>query len=663
LRAKTRLVLWVLVGVGILPALWVASKRWKVEAANHRVEIVLDWEEVRSLADETGAPVDQVLRRFYQAGARGVAINEDTLGEMQTIGAVEVAPEPASTGRRRSRRSAPVLSEGLPAEMTTVLRIPNGALRARLEAALKLKWRVTPSISDEDVTVRAAWPELSGLGVGFADDVIALVRGAHMEPVLRPANFLGANPESIRGQAESLKMAGGRLIVFGGDQVLGYPGSVKETADILTANGLVYGQIELGKQKGEENLAAALKGEFVRVHSINPVEMSRMGPSDAVDRFVRAAQERNIRCLYVRLLPGAPVPPVNANVQYINQIANALTDDRPSMTLNFAVPFTPYESKAAMRCLMGLGVAAATLLVATYVWPVSGLPMVALLLLGVLDVALPLKDIGRQIVALQGALLMPVLAFAVLRDALDRRYGARDGAGQPLPKGALWRAVLRQIPAYLSMSAISVIGALFVVGLLSSVQGSVKVTEFRGIKLQQAGAILIVLLIFALDISSRGGLRAAKARVQRRAVEIWNQPLMVGGLLAAIVGLAAFAFLLARSGNDPGVGVSSVELRVRAILDHLLVVRPRTKDFLIGNPALLLGIALVSLRRPKWGIPLLVIGAIGQVSIVNTFCHFHTPLMISVLHVFNGLWTGVLVALVYAFVADRMQSRASGAIR
>ncbi len=61
--------------------------------------------------------------------------------------------------------------------------------------------------------------------------------------------------------------------------------------------------------------------------------------------------------------------------------------------------------------------------------------------------------------------------------------------------------------------------------------------------------------------------------------------------MVGIVALVALALFVARSGNDPGVGVSATELKVRSLLDKYLLVRPRTKEFLLGHPALLLGLA------------------------------------------------------------------------
>ena len=118
--------------------------------------------------------------------------------------------------------------------------------------------------------------------------------------------------------------------------------------------------------------------------------------------------------------------------------------------------------------------------------------------------------------------------------------------------------------------------------------------------------------------------------------------------MLGIVALVALAVFVARSGNDPGVGVSAAELKTRALLDKYLFVRPRTKEFLLGHPALFFALAAAySGRFPRAILPLLVIGAIGQSSLMDTFCHLHTPLFISLL---RGLIGWVLGAIIGAIV-------------
>jgi len=46
---------------------------------------------------------------------------------------------------------------------------------------------------------------------------------------------------------------------------------------------------------------------------------------------------------------------------------------------------------------------------------------------------------------------------------------------------------------------------------------------------------------------------------------------------------------------------------------------------------------------------------------VNSFCHLHTPLLMTVVRTFNGLWLGVVFGLILARVAGRWLPAASSA--
>jgi len=111
--------------------------------------------------------------------------------------------------------------------------------------------------------------------------------------------------------------------------------------------------------------------------------------------------------------------------------------------------------------------------------------------------------------------------------------------------------------------------------------------------------------------------------------------------------LGLVAFMIMRSGNESAVEVSGLELKLRALLDQILVVRPRTKEIVFGFPALLMGLSLLLHGRPRTAWVWLTLGAIGLISMTNTFCHLHTPLLVSLLRVANGIWVGLLVGLLW----------------
>jgi hypothetical protein len=207
------------------------------------------------------------------------------------------------------------------------------------------------------------------------------------------------------------------------------------------------------------------------------------------------------------------------------------------------------------------------------------------------------------------------------------------------------------------MSGASFAGAAFIVGLLSGRLFLLKVEEFIGVKLILVAPVLLVGVFYGLGIGELAPDAPWSARIVQaggRLREIAREPLRIGPTILTLIGLAALAIFVARSGNDPGVGVSATELKMRALLDKYLLVRPRTKEFLLGHPALLL--ALMAARVPRfkqWTLPLLLLGAVGQASIVDTFCHLHTPLFLSLLRALIGIALGLVIGAAIGAIALR----------
>ena len=117
---------------------------------------------------------------------------------------------------------------------------------------------------------------------------------------------------------------------------------------------------------------------------------------------------------------------------------------------------------------------------------------------------------------------------------------------------------------------------------------------------------------------------------------------------ALIVGFFAIFLIvyIARSGNFSFLPVLGIEEKIRVFLEKTLIARPRNKEFLIGYPALILAMSMNYLKIKEYKIPIIIIGTIGPVTLINTFCHIHTPFIFSLLRAFNGIWLGTLLGLI-----------------
>lgn len=126
-----------------------------------------------------------------------------------------------------------------------------------------------------------------------------------------------------------------------------------------------------------------------------------------------------------------------------------------------------------------------------------------------------------------------------------------------------------------------------------------------------------------------------------------NEPVLVKYVvLAGIILLAGVVYIL-RTGNEIGpLAVSGLEIKVREALEYILIARPRTSEFLLGHPAFMLVSAYLGRNLGLKLFPLVLLASIGQISIVSTFTHVHTPFLFSLLRVFNGMWIGLLLGCI-----------------
>jgi len=192
----------------------------------------------------------------------------------------------------------------------------------------------------------------------------------------------------------------------------------------------------------------------------------------------------------------------------------------------------------------------------------------------------------------------------------------------------------------LKLSFLSLMTGLFVAALMSSPDFVLGFNRFRSVKL----ALSLPLIYGFFTLYPWKNVR-----------NTFKEPITKGQLAFLFLGLMVMFLFLMRSGHDSFLGVSVLELKLRMFLEDFLGVRPRFKEFAIGHPFLWLGFYGISKnKKSEMDRIFILAGLIGQVSIINTFCHAHTPLNISLLRTFHGLWLGAIGGGVLIFGRIRL---------
>jgi len=432
-------------------------------------------------------------------------------------------------------------------------------------------------------------------------------------------------------------------IIFDEEEVLGYP-SIKmlsETAQFLQENHYPFGMIEFTSQKGIHTLASKISQLAVRVHSITKEEMEKITMNTAIDRWTRAAQERNIRLFYLnpflKIREGDLVP---YNLNYIESIKNELV--RNHYSIGKASLFPTYQVSPILIYIIGLGIISAGILLLMEFLKLSKKHELILFIVSFVFLFIISKLAGQiflmKILALTSALIFPTLAIIMNKIYFLKVFSNRDKASTNLDLVShSYLEVLKNIFTGITrIMMISVIGGLIIGALLTHYQFILAIQLFSGIKI--AYILPLILVTFYLWWISKED--------KRLLIEDFKKPILFEHAFLVLIFLVFGVIYIVRSGNFSFLPVPDIEEKMRLFLENILVARPRSKEFLIGYPLLSLAIAMNFLGLHYLKLPIIIMGTVAPVTIVNTFCHVHTSLSFSLLRTFHGYWLGLLFSIV-----------------
>ncbi len=630
--------------VGALAAVVVLAMRHGLEARYRSVEIALDAQDWVTLIRREGGDVAAVMRDLRGRGATSVALADVTLKQLAEEGAISYA----SGGTLASLGRVTALAEpfrGLQAAGrlrpdAVYITGPADRLAPVGHTLRALVGDARVRALDGALEVRGTQLDLEELGLGFRKADVVPFMAAGLEIVLRPRNYRGLTAGGLRTLANGYgDVSPFPTLIFALTEVQGYEGLVAEAAAEYRRIGALFGRIEVftarRKQKGEDRLTDLMRPEVVRVFSVTPEELLVLPPEEIVDKFVRAAQERNLRVLYVRPLLSTPagVSALDVNLNLVEAIAARLRGF--GFTMGRAAPLPPLTSYLPLILIIAIGATALGLLVLEDLTRAVGVRIPAEAMLILLAVA----AIGTAAAGLTrfDALWRQLLALATaVAGAAGATVWALPRAGGGAGGGAAvagWTTLVRAI-------ALAALAGMFVAALLSQWAFMLAFSTFLGVKVAHVVPIVLVGLWLAFAQRPSGGWRTAA-----REVAIWlGQPLRLGVAFAVLViGLAA-VMLLARTGNI-NLPLAGVEQLLRTTLEAILVARPRTKEFLIGYPALVIAGTAAALGWRRLAVPFALAGTIGTAGAINSFSHAHTPLLYTAWRTGNALLLGAILAL------------------
>ncbi len=580
-------ILFALLAITLVPAGALVIERMASEGTERRVAIVMDEIALAEHAAFLGRDVLELGRHYQSLGLSGIALYEDTVETAAMKGRI------AALLGREAYALAAALGEPPPAvaaDSTLVRPLEPGAAERLLANTA-----VTPQTLTLAGETWYAWPgdSFRTRPAGADRAQVEAWHAAGFEIAYRPRNFPGLQDVGADYPPEA------RYLIYAGLQVAGHPSALAQVIEV--SQPYLTAIIEGTPQDGMPLVAGRVP--TARLLSFNQDHLNqRLRPAEVVEKYLLAANERNVRIFYLRPYTEEQLGDMLENTEALVSLLRRDLEREGFSVGGLTQLDVDYVPNPLLRAAAGAGVVIGLVMLALAFPAPWGLAAAALLALLALVAAGP----SWAALALVAAIVFPVLGFALLRHTP-------------------W--------ALLGATGLSLVGATLLVAVGSDRASMLAIEPFVGV----AATLVLPPALIAAQLLLRWHRPATWVRI------LWGYRVRLGDVAVALVVAAVLALVVIRRGNFPILGASEAELALRSALNELFV-RPRFKE-LIGHPLAVL--ALLNPRWPAWATgPLLVAGVIAQASILNSFSHYHTPVVISLQRTLIALVIGVLVGLV-----------------
>ncbi|MEK4248292.1 DUF5693 family protein [Paenibacillus sp. FSL W7-1287] len=674
---KARTLLWIITLIGVLAALPLAFLRVEMEQSADTVEYVFDYrdlEEIANYQSNVSQFIDEKLLALKDAGVQSMSLYESSLRDLMQSGRLVYYSE---------KEMASLLSKVLDTNVNHTYVVFTGEHEAEMIKPIIEREYERQGVNVTDWTYEGKPALIIEEAVNAATlktldfDPIAVEKLssygfqiiARFSDRVQPYNM-----EMAEQQIKRLSEYGVTRIIFDGSKAKGATDqaelkSLNHFGALLKQHGMGVAAIENLKvpQAGMSTLSYLLDYDVVRLYSLSENDSFTMTAEGMTDRFKLAAKDRNIRMFFLNVGIKA-----NGNTGVLEHSADKLIEtlsgeegviaqmEKAGYPDGMASAFQ-YENPSwtkLVRMIVALAaVAFITLLVGAFL-PGTEIIVFVLGLLGSAGLYVLNSSLMEQALALGAAISGPTLGVIwMLNRIYSRTIGERRMLGNtnwtlsgttPIHDGTVEtdRWIFPELPLsrrlgltlnwFIVGTIITLCAVPIVFGLLFNITYSLVIEQFRGVSLLHLGPIALV-AIYVLLYRGQG----AKGSITR----LWKllmTPISLLWVVVAVIVAAVGAYYLSRTGNSGQV--SAIEMMIRQWLETTVGVRPRFKEFMLGHPPLILGLFLALRYRASW--LLLIVGTLGQLTMVSTFTHIHTPIMMSTLRTLLGLGIGIIFGLV-----------------
>ena len=698
---RRKIIYALIILVSLFSVIYSLQGRIKVESEAKKVEIDLDYYEMKLLSEQSDMTLLDWFKEFEKMGIYGVALEEETLNSMKEKYNKQLDYVIANNVINNSNRykefpyklnslidnknidkydlivrttvkgNRDFILEGIkeryPKEILVDEFFSDNIYYIILNGTFKDAEYVKGDIYIDVYGKRRGNSEklvsskLEYIGLGFDDKKIEIIKKSGLKPVLRPINYERYPDKLVEAFKNELKEHNidQRILIFSGGSVLGYDESRKNLVELekFMLDSAIYPalietsvQRENIEQEGLINLVENFNYKTVRVFPILNYIQKRYkyynydGAEEIENTMYRAITERNIRIVYFRPFLKEEreyVTDLDDYIDTFNNLKYRLL--KHNIKYGEASIYNEVKGSIVVTTLISLGLVVFSIILLKSLINISEKLENTLLIVSLVSIYPALyiaPNLFTHVLALIASIIFPALATLMLLEYVR----------MILVKNKIYKTKQVYLKSILILGItvfIAMLGGFYVAGILRGSKFLFELEIFRGVKLSQLMPFLIFVIIYIIKFGFKRDLHELSEseffikdllRVLDEKIKVLYVML---GSLTFIVGY----IYIARTGHETNIQPSDLEMIFRNFLEMKLIVRPRTKEMLFAFPSIVI-LSYFSFRGCKKSVfPLSLIAVMGYASVVNTFSHIRTPFYLSFLRTIYGVVLGGMIGI------------------
>lgn len=670
-------------------------QRINIERQYNTAEIILDYEEFLKFSESSDEDISSWLEKFKNYGAQSVAIQEETINLLIKSGyslRADIVSELIKNYNWEKNYSGEVVSEirngnidSNDAIVTTKDEILYDYIVSGLSERYSKQFYKTYSNDDEYYIVldgniediyygsiervvdlegkgisenkKVVDSRLFNIGIGYSEEKINTVKNSGLDVILRPINYQADNGKLVDVYKSANEKYGlvPRLYILYGKEILGYPENEDKLLSYINEYNISPVLIESSNQR--ENLEQDGLNELVEKSNYNAVRAFTMwdyirarnkyynyaGAEEIENTMFRAITERNIRAIYFK-----PFFEEEGSAKYLTdaeEYEKTLTSlnrrlAEHNIKLGQADTINEFHIGVKRLAVLAFGITLAAIFLFIKMFNIKNRYVNFIYLFAVPGALVPMimRNVAEKGFSLVAAIAFSGIAIYYFMNNVKEIFDSSKNYSniQLMVKSAV----------VLTISVgISLIGAVFVDSMLGDVKYMLEMDIFRGVKAAQIvpfGVFLVIYLVYFLNKNNENALKSSiniTKTLLNKDIKIYYV------IIAGLIGIVGYVYI-SRTGHETNLQPSTIEMISRNFMENVLFARPRTKEFLIGFPAIFAAVFSANKKSDFFTGIFMLATAMGTSSVINTFSHIRTPIYLSVARTFIGLGFGILIGCI-----------------